>query len=120
MCEDLDFVLRLAAIGSAVAIPSVVAHTREHHGRRTLGQPHPFDDPIKVFERIAAHADDRDVAAAAQARHEALFAAGLKHDLRRGRLLAATTKWRSRRRRLRQLAEAGGRLWGSERPPISR
>jgi glycosyltransferase involved in cell wall biosynthesis len=109
MCEDLDFVLRLAAIARAVAIPRVLAHTREHHGRRTLGQPHPFVEPMEVFERIAAHADDREVAAAAQARHEALFAAVIRRDLRRGRPFAAMTSWRSRRRRLRKLADADDR-----------
>lgn len=53
MREDLDLLLRLAELGEAIAVPEVVALTREHPARKTAAAANPHLRTALVFERAA-------------------------------------------------------------------
>jgi GT2 family glycosyltransferase len=82
--EDLDLALRLAEAADAVAVPAILALTREHPGRKTKGAADQHKRTAIVFERAASRSTDpslRRLARQRGARHlasagEALIAQG--------------------------------------------
>jgi hypothetical protein len=82
--EDLDLALRLAEAADAVAVPAILALTREHPGRKTKVAADQHKRTAIVFERAASRSTDpslRRLARQRGARHlasagEALIAQG--------------------------------------------
>jgi glycosyltransferase involved in cell wall biosynthesis len=86
--EDLDLALRLAQAADAVAMPQVLALTRDHPGRKTRAAADQHRLTAIVFERAAKRIDDpllRRLARRRRADHLASAASGL---IAQGRLIA--------------------------------
>jgi GT2 family glycosyltransferase len=70
--EDLDLALRLGEAAEAVALPMILALTREHPGRKTKGAADVHRQTAIIFEKAAARAGDatlRRLAGRRRARH---------------------------------------------------
>jgi len=68
MREDLDLLLRLAELGEAIAVPEVVALTREHPGRKTATGANPHLKTATVFEKAARRTREPELKALARRR----------------------------------------------------
>lgn len=86
--EDLDLAIRLAEAAEAVAIPTTLALTREHPGRKTKGVADVHRQTAIVFEKAASRAGDPALRRLARRRRAHHLASAGESLIEQGRLAA--------------------------------